>query len=156
VSARSQNGPDAVSAAHDTKEFKHMHLARGSVKLRFATGVIAFAITAGIAGAMPAQAAQLPARPTLTQAAPADCQTPAWNDGTIWVAVATCGGEAHSMGAMTSYPIYGHFEFYGPHGFIANSPDGVYSPPRVFAAPSRSSRLRCRVRAVWQWVRAVS
>jgi len=113
-----------------------MHLPRGSVKLRFATGVIAFAITAGIAGVMPAQAAQLPARPTIAQAAPADCQTPAWDDGIIWVAVATCGGEATSMGAMTSYPIYGHFEFYGPHGFIANSPDGVYSPPNAAAIVS--------------------
>lgn len=113
-----------------------MHLARGLVKLRFATGVIAFAITAGIAAAVPAQAAQLPARTALAQAAPASCQTPSYSDGTVWVAVATCGGEATAMGGQTSYPIYGHFEFYGPHGFIANSPDGVYSPPNGAAIVS--------------------
>lgn len=45
------------------------------------------------------------------------------------MAVAICGGVATSMGGQTSYPVFGHFEFYGPHGFIANSPDGVYSPP---------------------------
>jgi hypothetical protein len=107
-----------------------MHLVPRSARLRFTIGIFAAAVTAALAGSLPAQAAQIQARPPLAQVVPASCGTPNNHEGRITiVAVVNCGGVATAMGAATTFPVEGHFEFYGPHGFIANSPVGVYALP---------------------------
>lgn len=57
---------------------------------------------------------------------PAACSTPLHDGSLSEVAITLCGSTATAIGAKSFVSFFGHMEFFGPHGHIANTPDAQF------------------------------
>lgn len=87
-------------------------------------------LTVGVAAPATAFAADAHASAT-----PADCPTPSYGNDKDWVVITLCGSSATAIGAQSYINYYGHMEFYGPHGHIANTADTQMVNGSSYAVP---------------------
>jgi len=72
---------------------------------------------------------------TTTTVTPAACSTPSHPGKDSTVAITLCGSTVTAIGAQTWISFFGHLEFYGPHGHIANTADQQWFPGSFGTSP---------------------